>query len=554
MNYKPNTAFIVCAGILASACHSLAADMRRMNLSEAVQLALRQNRGLKIARLKVVESEQRKAAVRSEYFPELKNQTNFHHTTSVENIVIPGGAFGVIPVAGPVPTHDILIDQGNQTFFSSGTSLIQPLTQLIRIHQANRIAASEIAGTKDEVKRAETDVALKVHELYYAILVTRLQKRAAEQETAYAQVRLRESEDDIRNGSALKVSAIESRAGLLQSRQTALTAELQLSDLTTEMNDLLGLPLETQLELAPVETMSVEEHPREEYLRIAFAENPQIQVAQESIEKAKAGVTAAKSAYIPDISAIAHQSYQNGVPFLVHNFGSFGVNLTYDVFDFGKRRANVRERDAQLAQAQENLARLKEAVNVQIERSYNKVERTKQMLQVATEVVELRAESERLAENQVAQGAVLVSTRRQASAASYRAQADMLQAQLAYCTRRRGNSSRRRVARLGFDSVPKAVLKEDADAIFVDLETCEIRRKQLPRLPRIHRRWRMGNALSALGGTCHEHKNESPVGARCVPGTPQWNLGIPPRVRLGDSHTSYKRSQDRVRLPAIEQA
>ena len=30
-----------------------------------------------------------------------------------------------------------------------------------------------------------------------------------------------------------------------------LTADLQLSDLTTELNDLLGLPLDTQLDLDP---------------------------------------------------------------------------------------------------------------------------------------------------------------------------------------------------------------------------------------------------------------------------------------------------------------
>jgi outer membrane protein TolC len=219
---------------------------------------------------------------------------------------------------------------------------------------------------------------------------------------------------------------------LLQSKQTSLTAALQLSDLTTELNDVLGLPLDTQLELSPVQPALLEEHPRDEYLKLAFAENPQILAAMESVEQAKAGVTAAKSAYIPDVSAIARQSYQNGVPFLVHNFGTFGVNLTYDVFDFGKRRAAVREREAQLAQAQENLTRLQETVGVQIERSLNKVERTRQMLQVATEVVRLREEGERLAENQLTQGIVLVSDRRQASAASYKAQADLLQAQLAY--------------------------------------------------------------------------------------------------------------------------
>jgi outer membrane protein TolC len=409
-----------------------AAEVRRLTLEEAVHLAISQNHELKIARLKVTENEQKKAGAKASYFPEIKNESNLLHVNALENIDIPVGAFGSVPNAGLVPSRNVLIGQGSQTLVTSGTGLSQPLTQLIRIRQSNRIAASAVASSRDDVKKTENEVAVKVHELYYGILVTRLQKRAADQEIAYAETRLRESEEDIRNGSALKVSAIDSRAGLLQSQQTSLAAELQLSDLNTELNDILGLPLDTPLELSEVRPASLEEHAREEYLRIAFSENPQIMAASEAVEQAKAGVTSAKSAFIPDVTAIARQSYQNGVPFLVHNFGTFGVNLSYDVFDFGKRRASVREHEAQLAQAQENLTRLKEAVSVQIERSYNKVERTKHMLQVANEVVQLRAESERLAENQVAQGMVLVSSQRQASAASYQAQADLLQAQLAY--------------------------------------------------------------------------------------------------------------------------
>jgi len=54
------------------------------------------------------------------------------------------------------------------------------------------------------------------------------------------------------------------------------------------------------------------------------------------------------------------------------------------------------------------------------------------MLQVASEVVKLRQENERVAGNQIAQGEALVSLGKQASAASHRAQADLLQAQLAY--------------------------------------------------------------------------------------------------------------------------
>ena len=430
--HQSRVASITCLGLFACACHALAADTRQLTLSEAVHLALRQNRALKIARLKVTENEEKKAGARSGYFPDIKNQSSVLRTTSEQNIEIPRGAFGLVPNAGLVPAADILINQGARTLVVSSTTLVQPITPLIRVRQANRIAASEIAASRDDLKKAENEVALQVHQLYYGILITRLQKRAAEQDSVYSVTRLRESEEDVRKGSALRVSVIEGNAGLLQSQQSVLTATLSLSDLTTELNDLLGLPLNTVLELTAVEPANIEEAPREEYLRIALAGNPQIQAAMEQVQQAKAGVTAAKSAYIPDVSAFARQSYQNGVPFLVHNFGTFGVNFSYDVFDFGKRRAAVREREARLAQAEENLERLKEAVSVQIERSYNKTEQTRNMLKVASEVVRLRAEGERLAENQMSQGVVLVSARRQASAAIYKAQADLLQAQLAH--------------------------------------------------------------------------------------------------------------------------
>jgi outer membrane protein TolC len=195
---------------------------------------------------------------------------------------------------------------------------------------------------------------------------------------------------------------------------------------------LLGLPLDTQLELDPAVPASFELRPHEEYTQTAFSQNPEISAAEEAIQKARSGVTAAKSAYLPDITAYARQSYQDGVPFLVRNFGTFGVSLNWDVFDFGKRRSAVREREAQLAEAEENLSRLKEEVAVRIERSYNKVERTKSQVQVASQIVKLRQESERLAQNQLTEGVVLVSDRRQATAAIYKAQADYLQASLGY--------------------------------------------------------------------------------------------------------------------------
>jgi outer membrane protein TolC len=184
--------------------------------------------------------------------------------------------------------------------------------------------------------------------------------------------------------------------------------------------------------LDPAVPIAFDQRPRDEYLQAAWAAHPEIMAAEEGVRKARAGVIAAKSTYIPDITAYARYSYQDGVPFLVRNFGTFGLHLDWDVFDFGKRRAAVREREAQLASSEENLRRLKEQVAVGIERSYNKVQRTRKLVQVADQVVNLRQEGERLAGNQLTQGVVLTSDRQQAIAAKYKAQADFLQASLGY--------------------------------------------------------------------------------------------------------------------------
>jgi outer membrane protein TolC len=432
MNRKTSSRTLAMAALVViTEASAYSADVRHLTLTEAVHIAISQNRALKIARLKVTGNEYRKAGEHSAYFPAITNQSNALHITDLEIVEIPAGTFGIVGGIA-VPARSLVLPQGQLTLFSSGTQISQPLTQLIRIRQANRIAAAELAISRDDLRKAENQVALDVHTLYFGMLIARLEHQAAEQQRAYAGEHLKESEEDIRNGAALKIASIQGRASLLESQQAVLTAELQLADLTTELNDLLGFPLDTRLELDPAVPANFDLRPREEYVRTAWSAHPEILAAEEVVRKARAGVIAAKTAYIPDITAYARHSYQDGVPFLVRNFGTFGVNLNWEVFDFGKRRAAVRESETQLAQSEENLRRLKDEVAVGIERTYNKMQRTRSLVQVANQVVKLRQESERLADNQSIQGLVLVSERRQATAATYKAQADYLQASLGY--------------------------------------------------------------------------------------------------------------------------
>lgn len=169
---------------------------------------------------------------------------------------------------------------------------------------------------------------------------------------------------------------------------------------------------------------------RADAVRLAEQQNPDLRSARQTLEKAKAGLDAAKDAYIPDITALSKYSYQSGIPFLVHNFGTFGFTLNYDLFDGGRRQADIRAGRTNVASAQVNVNRLEQEVTVQVEAAYDKLEEAQQMIAVAEQAVKVRTEALRLAESQLEQNAALNSTRSQARADLSNANASLLEADL----------------------------------------------------------------------------------------------------------------------------
>jgi outer membrane protein TolC len=109
-----------------------------------------------------------------------------------------------------------------------------------------------------------------------------------------------------------------------------------------------------------------------------------------------------------------------------------GVRLSYELFSGGRKRATLRERDVELAQAKEDLARISDEVELRVQTAYNKLERTRQMMAVSEELVSLRAEGRRMTLEQVAHGSALRSQSMTSVAQELEAKAGMLQSQLDY--------------------------------------------------------------------------------------------------------------------------
>jgi outer membrane protein TolC len=436
---KRNAALFVLALAAFSACAAAAQETsnttsppRHISLQDAVQLALQHNHDVRIAGYQAEEKEHAKQVAKGSYFPSIRNDSSFMHATDTQLIQIRSGSLGI---AGgtPIPPVDAIISQGGKNFITSGTQLTQPLTTLLKIKRENDMVQAELKISREKAHLTRNDVALTVHQVYYQVLIAQAHRSATEARIKASEALQNERVEQVRFGSALEENLIDSRAEQLQAKQELLTTDFQLTDLKLKLNDLIGVPLNTALDLDPGVPEFQETCQREGCVAAAVASHPEILAARAEVQKAEAAIGLAKTdIWVPDVAAFARYSYQENVPFLARNFGTFGVHFGYDLFDGGRKHGVLRERQAQLSQAKENLAKLTDAVDLSVETAYNKLQRTQQMLKVSEEVLALRAESSRVRQQELTRGAALNSQADSAAAQEYDAKALLFQSQMDY--------------------------------------------------------------------------------------------------------------------------
>jgi outer membrane protein TolC len=403
----------------------------RLTLDRAIDLALKQNRAIQLRSLSVDQMRTKKDEARSNYLPQIKTEGSVLHVTELAGVDVPAGSFGNFPTTGPIPSQSLFIGQGSLTAYTGGAGLDQPLTQLFRIHEANIAARKDVLIAQAQLDQTQDDIALKVRQLYYNILINQNQLQASRDELDAARVKNAESRSDVEHGSALEIASIQSQAAILDAQQNSLTLKLQGDDLHRQLADLLGMPVDTVLDLdASLPAPSMDLPTRADAVLQAMDENPELRAARETLAKAKAGLAAAKDAYIPDVTAMSHYSYQSGVPFLVHNFGTFGFTLNYDLFDGGKREAQLRSAKTSVRSAQVAVDKLESEITVQIHAAYDRVDQIGQMVDVANQAVRVRTEAVRLSDRQFEQNAALNSARSKARADLANATASLLEANL----------------------------------------------------------------------------------------------------------------------------
>jgi outer membrane protein TolC len=351
-------------------------EVVRLTLDEAQQKAAGSSSPLvRLGELQVDAARQHRLGVEALYFPNLGSQFENLHFNK-----LPGQVFALQGPLGNQRQVAVNVFEKNQTVVN--LSAVQPVTPLFAIRQLVKIARADenIARAKAGMPVAET--ASRVEKNFYELLVAERELISAEAESKKIQSKW------LTASSGTPSVSTEQEKDMIGSEEAVVVPASKVKELTVSLNEILGLPEGTRLELVPPEPL-VENLSLKEATDKAVAANAEVIEAEQTAIKAHAASTISKLEYGPNVAIVGGYANQTAITNVVfpRAAGYLGLIATYTVFDFGKRERGVKESSANAQAADLGVQLTKAKVAAAVKTSYFELERSRQFTQLARRMV-----------------------------------------------------------------------------------------------------------------------------------------------------------------------
>jgi outer membrane protein TolC len=230
------------------------------------------------------------------------------------------------------------------------------------------------------------------------------------------QVRLLEQVLSVKPIPELRVGLVEAQQGLLQVRG-------QIQELTDQLLSLVDLPPCTVLELVDPLPADLPVRCADDAVQLALGCSPEVREAEQSVAKAQAALKVACMDYLPDVNVLGGYTNQTAGSYMQPNISYLGVTASYTFWEWGKRRDVKRQRQTDVALANENVRVVTDKVQLDARKAYGAFEQAREAYRLAGEMVQARREAEKGAAGPAAV---------QAKADTSRAELEQMKAEIAF--------------------------------------------------------------------------------------------------------------------------
>jgi len=248
--------------------------------------------------------------------------------------------------------------------FQNVFSLSYPLYTGGRIEGSIAASEHELDAKILSLERSYQDVRLSVAAAFFNMLraenMAELAAASVERLTAHA----RNVDAQYRNGKVVRSDLLRSEVELINASQSMSKAENDYRVALKNLNDVMGLPLETELIFD--KEMSYAAFPRslDECIEYALLHHTDIAIAELQKNKAEAGIVVERSAKRPNVTLSASQTLRSprDWPGLDAAQLEIGIHADYTFSDGGYAESKIREATENLNKADYNYESARDTV------------------------------------------------------------------------------------------------------------------------------------------------------------------------------------------------
>lgn len=380
-----------------------------LTLDDAIQLAIKGNRMLKVAALEVAKNEEEFASARTRRLPAISTSALASQLMTPIDFKFSEGAFGTFPGIGPIPAHDTDIHTPLRPVFHIEAEALQPISQLYKINLGLHLQAATIAATREQFRAQRQALADSVKQAYYATLQTESALQSANSLLKEFQELDRIVSQRLSEESALKSDSLDVKAKLANQRYQLAQLDHRLSSQKEYLNNLLGRDIRAEFQTQPVPPLDPIETSLADAQQTALAHRPEIKVAELSTQQADYARRIARAEYLPDVGFGVRYISSFNVNLLPSNIAMAGFELKWEPWDWGRRRHDINVKKLTLEQSQQQLQDTQNKVLLEVNDNFRKLQEDRLMLEGCEIAREAAHEKLRVVTNQYSENAVLIS-------------------------------------------------------------------------------------------------------------------------------------------------
>ncbi len=387
-----------------------------LTLEQAVTIALQQNRDVQTAALEVGKAEALRRATLTSRLPKLQVGVTEAYALTPLELKFRAGDLGTVPGIGPLPPENTTIRDTADFYTGVMAKATQPLSQQYKIGlQLDKAAVQErLAGTNLQLTKQTTVAGVK--EAYYQVLMAQTALDAAEEYVRALRELERVVTEQVQREGALRADLLDVQTKLAGAEASTLTARNDLATTKERLNLWLGRSLDADYRVNPVPPPTAAEPSSEDARSRALRQRPEVARAQLNLKSAQTDVKIKRAEYIPDVDLFV--SYLSPVTsrVLPQNIAFAGVELTWEFFDWGRKRQELEARTKAVAQADQALRQVQDQVTLDIRTQLRRLEEAQSRFRAAELGQEAARERVRVVQNRYATQAALLKDALQAQA------------------------------------------------------------------------------------------------------------------------------------------